>query len=121
MLKTKADSLVLTLLMLAVACVCLGLMCLFFSTGVYGYDLYAWYFTQPLVVVLNILPLLALGLVLLALTNRAWVAFSLEAAVCLALSWAQHFKLLARGDPLYAEDLLLIGEAALQNKHTDQA
>ena len=111
MRKTKADPLVLTLLMLAVACVCLGLMCLFFSTGVYGYDLYAWYFTQPLVVVLNILPLLALGLVLLALTNRAWVAFSLEAAVCLALSWAQHFKLLARGDPLYAEDLLLIGEA----------
>jgi len=112
MLKTKTNSLVLTLALLAVSCVCLGLMCLYFCTGVYGFDLFAWYFTQPLVLVLNILPLLALALVLLALTYRAWLAFLLEAAVCLVLSWAQHWKLLARGDPIYAEDLLLLGEAA---------
>jgi len=112
MLKTKTNSLVLTLALLAVSCVCLGLMCLYFCTGVYGFDLFAWYFTQPLVLVLNILPLLALALVLLALTDRAWLAFLLEAAVCLVLSWAQHWKLLARGDPIYAEDLLLLGEAA---------
>ena len=111
MLKTKPKSLLLTAILLAGSCICLGLMCLYFCTGVYGFDLFAWYFTQPLVLVLNILPLLALALVLLALTNRAWLTFLLEAVVCLVLSWAQHWKLLARGDPIYAEDLFLIGEA----------
>lgn len=111
MLKTKSKSLPLTLLLLAGACICLGLLCLYFCTGVYGFDLFAWYFTQPLVLVLNILPLLALALVLLALTDRAWLTFFLEATVCLIFSWAQHWKLLARGDPIYAEDLVLIGEA----------
>jgi len=111
MLKTKTNSLVLTLALLAVSCVCLGLMCLYFCTGVYGFDLFAWYFTQPLVLVLNTLPLVLLGLVLLALFDRAWLAFSVNAAVCLIFSWAQHWKLLARGDPIYAEDLLIVGEA----------
>ena len=111
MLKTKSNSLPLTLLLLAGACICLGLLCLYFCTGAYGFDLFAWYFTQPLVLVLNILPLLALALVLLALTNRAWLTFFVEAAVCLIFSWTQHWKLLARGDPIYAEDLVLIGEA----------
>ena len=113
MLKTKpkSGSLLLTLCLLAVSCIALGLMCLYFCTGVYGFDLFAWYFTQPLVLVLNILPLLALALVLLALTNRAWLTFLLEAVVCLAFSWVQHWKLMARGDPIYAEDLLLLGEA----------
>ena len=111
MLKTKSDSLLLSGILLAGSCICLGLMCLYFCTGVYGFDLFSWYFTQPLVLVLNILPLLALALVLMALTNRAWLTFLLEAVVCLVFSWAQHWKLLARGDPIYAEDLVLIGEA----------
>ena len=112
MLKTKSNSLLLTAVLLTGSCICLGLMCLYFCTGVYGFDLFAWYFTQPLVLVLNILPLLALALVLMALTNRAWLTFSLEALVCLILSWAQYWKLLARGDPIYAEDVLLLGEAS---------
>ena len=112
MLKTSSKSLLLTAFLLTGSCICLGLMCLYFCTGVYGFDLFAWYFTQPLVLVLNILPLLALALVLMALTDRAWLAFGLEAVLCLIFSWAQYWKLLARGDPIYAEDLLLIGEAS---------
>ena len=111
MLKEKSNSMTLSLILLAGSCTILGFQCLYFCTGVYGFDLFAWYFTQPLVLVLNILPLLALALVLLALTNRPWLAFLLEAVVVLIFSWAQHWKLLARGDPIYAEDLVLIGEA----------
>ena len=111
MLKEKSKSMLLTLSLLTGSCICLGLMCLYFCTGVYGFDLFSWYFTQPLVLVLNILPLLALALLLLALTDRAWLTFLLEAVVFLIFSWAQHWKLLARGDPIYAEDLVLIGEA----------
>ena len=109
--KSKRTSLPLTLLLLTVSCCCLGLMSLYFSTGVYGFELFAWYFTQPLVIVLNVLPLVALALVLLALTNRAWLSFGVEAVVVLVFSWAQHWKLLARGDPIYAEDLLIFSEA----------
>lgn len=111
LLKTKNHALSKTLLLLFLSSICLGLMCLYFCTGTYGLALFRWYFTQPLVIVLNILPLIALALVLLALTNRAWLAFLLEAAVFLFFSWAQHWKLLARGDPIYAEDLLIFGEA----------
>ena len=111
MLKEKSKSMLLTLSLLTGSCICLGLMCLYFCTGVYGFDLFSWYFTQPLVLILNILPLLALALLLLALTDRAWLTFLLEAVVFLIFSWAQHWKLLARGDPIYAEDLVLIGEA----------
>jgi len=105
------QSLPLTLALFTVSCAMLGLVSLYFSTGVYGTKLFAWYFTQPLVLVLNTLPLVLLGLVLLALFDRAWLAFSVNAAVCLIFSWAQHWKLLARGDPIYAEDLLIVGEA----------
>lgn len=109
--KTKPASLSRTFLLLAASCVVLGLMNLYFGTGVHGLRLFLWYFTQPLVIVLNILPLLALALVLMALTNRAWLTFGLEALLILPFSWALHWKLLARGDPIYAEDLLLLGEA----------
>ena len=114
MLKQRSalrQSLPLTLALFTVSCAMLGLVSLYFSTGVYGAELFAWYFTQPLVLVLNMLPLVLLGLVLLALFDRAWLAFSVNAAVCLVFSWAQHWKLLARGDPIYAEDLLIVGEA----------
>ena len=112
MLKTKCRSLLLTLVLLGVSCVILGLFCLYFCTGIYGFELFSWYFTQKLVVILNILPLLVLALVLMALVNRAWLAFLLEATVCLGLSWAQYWMLLARGNPIFAGDLLRIGEGA---------
>ncbi len=107
----RRNSLTLALVLYTLCCALLGPVSLYFSTGIYGTDLFYWYFTQPLVVFLNTLPLVLLGLVLFALLDRAWLAYSVTAAVCLIFSWAQHFKLLARGDPIYAEDLLLVGEA----------
>lgn len=114
-LKTKSKYPVLlllaTLAVLVLACTALGLMSLYFSTGVHGLDLFAWYMTQPMVLVLNLLPFVLLGLLLFALTGRAWLAFVLNAAVCLFFSWAQYWKLMARSDPIYAEDLLIFTEA----------
>lgn len=109
--QTRTHSLALTLTLFCLSCAALGLVSLYFSTGVYGTDLFFWYFTQPLVVVLNVLPLVVLGLLLLALLDRPWLAYAVTAAICLFFSWAQHWKLLSRGDPIYAEDLLIVGEA----------
>ena len=109
--QTRTHSLALTLVLFCLSCAALGLVSLYFSTGVYGTDLFFWYFTQPLVVILNVLPLVVLGLLLLALLDRPWLAYAITAAICLLFSWAQHWKLLSRGDPIYAEDLLIVGEA----------
>ncbi|MBQ7099152.1 MAG: LTA synthase family protein [Oscillospiraceae bacterium] len=94
-----------------ICCLGLGLASLYFSAGAHGAALFDWYLTQPLVLDLNLLPFLLLGLLLLALTGRVWLAFSLDAAVCLFFSWAQFWKLMARSDPIYAEDLLILAEA----------
>ena len=111
-LKTAPRSpLFLTIPAFILACLCLGLLSLYFSAGAHGAALFLWYLTEPMVLALNLLPFLLLGLLLLALTGRAWLAFSLDAALCLFFSWAQYWKLMARSDPIYAEDLLIFAEA----------
>ncbi|MBQ2920847.1 MAG: LTA synthase family protein [Oscillospiraceae bacterium] len=117
MFRLKPDSghplrVLLTLVLFSAACLGLGLVSLYFSAGDYGLNLFRWYLTQPKVLVLNLLPFWLLGLLLLALLDRAWLAFALDAAVCLFFSWAQYWKLMARSDPIYAEDLLIFSEAA---------
>ena len=114
-LKTESGQplrVLLTLIVFSGACLGLGLVSLYFSAGSYGLDLFRWYLTQPKVLVMNLLPFWLLGLLLLALLDRAWLAFALDAAVCLFFSWAQYWKLMARSDPIYAEDLLIFTEAA---------
>ncbi len=109
--KHPVLSLILTLLLLAAAGVCLGLLSLYFATGDHGLDLFLWYLTQPMVLALNLTPFVLLALLLFALLDRAWLAFLLDSAVCLFFSWAQYWKLMARNDPIYAEDLLIFTEA----------
>lgn len=90
---------------------CLGLLCLYFSTGEYGLGLFRFYLTQPLLLAVNILPFVLLSLVFFCLCNRAWGAFFLTGVLCLGASWAQYWKLIARSSPIYAEDLLILSEA----------
>ena len=107
----SAAPLSLTLPLFGLSCLFLGLVSLYFSAGAHGAALFRWYLTQPQMLDLNLLPFLLLGLLFLALTGRAWLAFSLDAALCLFFSWAQYWKLMARSDPIYAEDLLILSEA----------
>lgn len=93
------------------ACVCLGLMSLYFSAGSYGLSLFRYYLTQPVVLALNILPYLLIFLFVFFLTGRSWIGFAVTGVVTLVYSWAQYWKLMARSDAVYAEDLLLISEA----------
>ena len=100
-----------TTLLLVLGGCCLGLLSLYFSAGDHGIYLFAWYLTQPMVLVLNLLPFVLLVLLLWAALGRAWLAFVLSGAVCLFFSWAQYWKLMARSDPIYAGDLLIFAEA----------
>ena len=90
---------------------CLGLLSLYFSAGEHSLFLFLYYLTQPMVVVLNLLPFVLLGLLFYGLTGRCWLAFSLDALICMFFSWAQYWKLTARNDPIIAEDLTILSEA----------
>lgn len=112
--KSKKYQLVLalvTLVVLVIAGCCLGLIGLYFSSCVYQTDLFSYYLQQPKLVLLNTLPYLLLTLLVWFVTNRAWVGFLSSGFVCLLYSFAAFWKLLARDDALYAEDLTLIHEA----------
>ncbi len=107
----QALGLLLALLAVVGAGCCFGLLSLYFSAGDHGLHLFAFYLTQPMVLVLNLLPFVLLGLLCFALCNRVWLAMVLDGAVCLVFSWAQYWKLMARSDPIYAEDLTIFTEA----------
>lgn len=92
-------------------CVCLGLLSLYFSAGMYKLSLFHYYLTQPMVLVLNILPYLLIFLIVFFLTGRSWIGFSVTGVITLIYSWAQYWKLMARSDAVYAEDLLVLSEA----------
>lgn len=99
-----------TAFVLLLAGICLGLMNLRFGTGRYGNGLFLFYFTEPELVLWNVLPFVILVFLLWALTNRAWIAFLGAGVFTLIYSWAEYWKLLARGDPIVAEDLTIISE-----------
>jgi len=94
------------------ASICLGLLSLYFSAGEYSLRLFAFYLTQPGVLVLNILPWLVFFLFFFFLFGRSWLGFLFTGALTLIYSWAQYWKLMARNDPVFAEDLTILSEAA---------
>ncbi|MBQ6823558.1 MAG: sulfatase-like hydrolase/transferase [Clostridia bacterium] len=100
-----------TLLMLLLASGCLGAMSLYFSTGSYKLPLFFFYMENFKLVLLNILPFQLLCLLIWFLTNRAWVGFLGSGVFCLVYSFAEYWKLMARDDPIFAEDLLVLKEA----------
>ncbi|MBQ8893774.1 MAG: hypothetical protein IJ043_05120 [Clostridia bacterium] len=102
---------VVTLAALILAGACLGLLGLYFATGSYKLSLFRYYLQNPTLLVLNTLPYLLISLLLWFATNRAWIGFLSGGAVCLAYSFAEYWKLMARDDPIFAEDLTIFQEA----------
>lgn len=103
--------------MLCLTGIGLGLFSLFLSTGVYGWQLFVFYLSQPLVLELNVLPFVLFNFLFFALTNRVWTSVALNGIVCLLYSCPNYWKLLARGDALFAEDLLIVSEALEMSQH----
>ena len=87
------------------------LISLMLATGHYAMRLIFGYFECPLIFVLNLLPVLALLLLLYGLTGRAQLSFGVTAALVFGLSTGNYYKLMFRNDPLMFADLLLLTEA----------
>ncbi len=83
----------------------LGLLALIFAMGEYPFYIIKGYFEVPLIAVLNVLPVVALGSLLYFLTSRAALSFAVTAAVVLGMSIGNYFKLLFRDDPFLAADI----------------
>ena len=73
--------------MLCLTGIGLGLFSLFLSTGVYGWQLFVFYLSQPLVLELNVLPFVLFNFLFFALTNRVWTSVALNDIVCLLYSF----------------------------------
>ena len=87
------------------------LLSLMLATGHYSMRLIFGYFECPLIFVLNLLPVLAVLLLLYGLTGRAQLSFLVTAAAVLGLSVGNYYKLMFRNDPVMFADLLLLKEA----------
>lgn len=104
----------LTLLLLTAGMAAVGLVGLYFAsiTNDFTLELFKSYFRIPRLVLLNLLPGVFLAVFLYFLTNSAGFSFALASGVTLLANFVNYFKLLFRNDPLIAEDVTLINEAA---------
>lgn len=106
-----ANSRALTLVLLALAAVCLGVLSLWFACVDNRTAMFISYFTHPLIAALNLLPVVYLALLLYFMTGRAGLSYGITAVLTLGLTAASFFKLTFRNDPMMFEDILLIKEA----------
>jgi hypothetical protein len=90
----------------------LGVLCLYYAKADYGLALFLSYWKNPLIVVMNLLPVLLLALFFFLLFNRVWISILLSGGLLSTLVFINYYKLLFRGDPLVAADATLVAEAA---------
>lgn len=91
---------------------CLGLLSMFFAYGDYPDTIMGTYFHHPLIVVLNLTPVLLLLFLLYGLFGRAWPAFLLADLIVWGLSLGNYYKLRFRDDPVMFQDLKNLRDAA---------
>lgn len=90
----------------------ISLVSLLLAVGGYGLRrFFLGYFHDPLILALNILPVVALLALFYGLTGRSHWAFLLTGAVVLGFSVGNYYKLMFRDDPLMFADLFLLKEA----------
>lgn len=100
-----------TCLLLTVSALGLGFLSLAFATVSKRWDMLESYCSRPLLLLLNLLPCVALCLLLWLLCNRPVIAYAVTAALVFGFTLANWYKLQFRNDPLMFEDLFLVKEA----------
>ncbi|MDD6160402.1 MAG: sulfatase-like hydrolase/transferase [Oscillospiraceae bacterium] len=93
------------------ACTVLGLGCLGLAPGLHSWVLFLDYLSHPGILVLNLIPVILLGILGYGISGRAWIGYLVSAVPMLALAVGNFYKLAFRDDPVVAADLLILGEA----------
>ncbi|MDD6187960.1 MAG: LTA synthase family protein [Clostridiales bacterium] len=88
-----------------------GILSLLLAFGHYRWEIFYGYFRHPLILILNLLPVILLMVLLYCLIGRAWIAFLGTSVPLLLASAGNYFKLLCRDDPFLFADVTAIGTA----------
>ena len=91
--------------------ICLGGVSLLFAYGSYDPNLFYSYFDFPLILLLNLAPVVGLEVLLWCLTGRSFLAFLFTGVLTVGFSIGHYYKLLFRDDPLMFQDMKNIREA----------
>ncbi|MBQ8526756.1 MAG: LTA synthase family protein [Clostridia bacterium] len=79
---------------------------------VYGHiGVFLSYFQNPVIVLINLIPILLLTLFFGFITNRIWLAYLLSALITMLMTTVNYLKIMIRNDPFTATDFSLINEA----------
>ena len=97
---------------LACAACCLGVITLLYGSLYFTKVRLLSYFQFPMLVFLNLLPVLLIVFFLFFLTNRAWLSFLITSVLMMAASIGNYYKVVFRDDYLVFEDITLLGAAA---------
>lgn len=89
----------------------LTVISLYYAADNMGGDIFASYFYNPLIFIMNYLPVLLMMLTFTFLTRRAWIGYLLTALPVYGLALGNYFKITLRDDPLLMTDLGLLSEA----------
>ena len=110
----RAHHLWMSLALTGLGC-CVGILSLAFSATAYvklnSLDIFRSYLTNPLILLLNLLPPVLLIWLFYFLSRRAWVGFLGSFLPTIGIALANYFKIRLRSDPLLATDLWLAAEA----------
>ncbi|MDD7363423.1 MAG: LTA synthase family protein [Peptoniphilus sp.] len=102
-------SLVITLITLVFACGQEGVRSPIFKS----------YLGDPLLIMMNFLPIFIAFLLIYALSGRVWVGFLTTSIIFFLLSVVEKYKLLFREEPFVIPEIALIRESAMMKDHYD--
>lgn len=78
---------------------------LMLAYGPYPAEIFSGFFEQPLILLLNFLPIFLLQLLLYAAIGRQWIAYLITALIFTVASISNYYKLTLRNDPVVFSDL----------------
>jgi phosphoglycerol transferase MdoB-like AlkP superfamily enzyme len=105
------DSVPWTFFWLTAAGICIGVLSLLFAIGPYGWAIFKSYFRHPLILFLNLAPVVLMIFFFYFLFGRMRAAYTTTVSVIIGLSFANYDLLRLRDDPLMFSDFINIREA----------
>jgi len=99
------------IILLVILCYIVNRVCLYFSTGTLGIEMYKSYFENDWIVLLNYLPIIYVAVIFYVLTREVSLSFMFSSLISYAIVLINLFKMQLRDDNLLMEDVTLIKEA----------
>ena len=110
-MKKKIGLELLKIFILTILAAFLTLFSLYYSVVNVSTEIFASYFSNPLIAILNFIPVLLIMLFFYCLTRKMSLSFFITCLIDLSLTIVNYLKLALRSDPLLMEDFQYLKEA----------